>query len=132
MFSFLKKALLIIFAIAFVTAFYQIKNPSASAQTPLPAPVCGTSSSDVVIDIDRSGSMTDPAGSSGTKLSNAKSAAKRFVDILAQDTRNRVGVVSFSTQSTIDQPLTGNYSAAKTQITEITVSGDTFSGCGAF
>ncbi|WP_462271845.1 VWA domain-containing protein [Methanohalophilus sp.] len=63
-------------------------DPDSYAGTPL----------DVVLVLDRSGSM------SGTPLSDAKTAAKTFLDNLVSN--SQVGLVSFSTSSTKDLDLT--------------------------
>lgn len=124
---------LLVISIVFLVAgiFYQYKNQDASAQV-APALTCGTSPSDVVLVIDRSGSMKDSIGSTGTKISSAKSSAKRFVDILARDSRNRVGLSSFSNEGTIDRAMTNNYASVKTEITSLTAGGETCTECGVF
>ncbi|MBP9717025.1 MAG: VWA domain-containing protein [Candidatus Levybacteria bacterium] len=121
----------IVFLVAGI--FYQHKNQPASAQVISPAPTCGTSPSDVVLVLDRSGSMKETiSGTTGTKMAKAKNSAKRFVDILAKDTRNRVGVSSFATEARIDRTLTNNWESAKTEIGALTPEGDTCTECGIF
>ncbi len=123
-----------LFSILFLIAgiLYQYKNQQVQAQV-APALTCGTSPSDVVLVIDRSGSMKDTiSGTSGTKMSKAKNSAKRFVDILAKDTRNRVGVSSFATEANINRTLTNNWESAKTEIGALIAAGDTCTECGVY
>jgi len=120
-----------LFLILFVAIFLisQKNLKKSEAQT---APVCGQAPSDVVVVIDRSASMTDLSGTSGTKLSNAKSSAKRFIDILSNNSTNRAGLSSFSTEGTIDAPVSNNWASIKTEITNLNSSGDTCTECGIF
>lgn len=91
---------------------------------------CGTSPSNAMLVIDRSGSMDDRVGSSGTKLSNAKSSAKNFVDILAANPQNNVGLASFANTGSIDSNLTTNFSSVKTKIDALNTSEYTCTECG--
>ena len=66
---------------------------------------------DVVLVIDRSGSMSEPdVGSGTTKLSAALNAVENFADMLDKNRTdaqiNRVGVVSYSDNANIDLPMT--------------------------
>lgn len=65
---------------------------------------------DVVLVIDRSGSMSDPDSSGTTKFQATLTAVDNFADLL-ENTRpdgqsNRIGLVSFSDTATINMPLT--------------------------
>ncbi len=65
---------------------------------------------DVVLVIDRSGSMSDPDSSGSTKFQAALTAVDNFADLL-ENTRpdgqqNRIGIVSYSNAATINLPLT--------------------------
>lgn len=65
---------------------------------------------DVVLVIDRSGSMTEPDAGGGTKWEAALTAVDNFADLL-EDERddnqtNRIGIVSFSNTASIDLPMT--------------------------
>ncbi|WUR11734.1 vWA domain-containing protein [[Empedobacter] haloabium] len=51
---------------------------------------------DVVLVIDRSGSMDEPDGTGRRKIDAAKDAVSLFVQLVQADTGNRVGLVSFS------------------------------------
>lgn len=95
-----------------------------------PALVCGTSPTDVMLVIDKSGSMNDRAGSSGTKISNAKTAANNFIDILAQQTQNTVGLSTFANTGTLNSSLSSNFSSVKNQVTAISANGGTCIECG--
>jgi len=75
-------------------------------------------SPDVVLVLDRSGSM------SGQAFEDLKAAAKTLVDRLDLST-DQVGVVSFSSQATLDQPLTRAAGAVRAAIDAMTATGDT-------
>lgn len=91
---------------------------------------CADQPSEAVLVMDKSGSMNDKIGSSGTKMQNAKTAAKKFVDILAKNTENKVGLASFATTGTVDTALTNNYSSVKTKIDSLAANGWTCIECG--
>jgi hypothetical protein len=65
---------------------------------------------DVVVVLDRSGSMGDPDASGSTKLQAALSAVNNFAGLLevgrTDGTVNRVGLVSFSNSASPDLPMT--------------------------
>ena len=73
---------------------------------------------DVVVVLDRSGSMTDPDAGGGTKFQAALQALDMFADLLetcASDPAspsacdlqaNRIGIVSYANSATLDLPLT--------------------------
>jgi len=81
---------------------------------------------DVVLVIDRSGSMA------GQKITDAKNAAKQFVDLMVDG--DKIGVVSFSSSATVNYGLTtiaGNVKQdAKNAIDAIGASGMTSIGAG--
>jgi hypothetical protein len=99
--------------------------------------IAGTSTmgrpADVVLVLDRSGSM---AGSMGS----LKAATKSFVDMLDQGTDgvldgmlgngNRIGIVSFSSGATLDRPLTANATQAKAAIDGLVAAGSTNHSAG--
>lgn len=125
-----KKIFILSFLFLIAGIFYQYKTQPTSAQTTL---TCGASPSDVVLVLDRSGSMKNTiSGTTGTKMAKAKSAARRFVDILAKDSRNRVGVSSYANLGTIDRTLTNNWESAKTEIGALTPEGETCIECGIY
>lgn len=95
-----------------------------------PTLVCGTSPTDAMLVIDKSGSMNDKAGSSGTKISNAKTAANNFIDILAQQPQNTVGLSTFASTGTLNSSLTSNFSSVKSQVNAISANGGTCIECG--
>lgn len=77
---------------------------------------------DVILVIDRSGSM----GYNGSQsLSATKAAAKHFAQTVLADTNNRVGVVSYSAGSLLDQELTYNLTAVENAINNLSASGYT-------
>jgi Mg-chelatase subunit ChlD len=91
---------------------------------------CGTSPGDTMLVMDTSESMNDKNGSSGTKLSNAITAANNYVDIVAGETDNRVGLVHFATTATLDSALTTSFNSVKSSISSLTANGDTCIQCG--
>lgn len=111
-------------------ASYNAITCQAPTPTPVAGNVCGNSPSDAMLVIDRSGSMNDKNGSTGTKLSNAKIAAKNFVDIMAKDPKNQLGLTSFATTATVNNPLTTNYASIKTQLDALKGDGGTCIECG--
>jgi Mg-chelatase subunit ChlD len=95
-----------------------------------PALTCGTSPTDVMMVIDRSGSMNDRVGTAGSKLAGAKVAASSFVDILSKETRNTTGLTTFESGATLNSSLTNNFSTVKSQVNAITTGGGTCIECG--
>ncbi|WP_286680056.1 VWA domain-containing protein [Tepidanaerobacter sp. EBM-49] len=98
--------------------------------TPAPAPV------DVVLVIDKSGSMNDRVSGSRTVLYYAKQAAKEFTDTILADSNNRISVVSFSgpqylgdlgsaSDATQNIALSSNATSVKNAIDGITANGGT-------
>ncbi|TET64739.1 VWA domain-containing protein, partial [Candidatus Aerophobetes bacterium] len=70
----------------------------SASDTEIDAVQYGVSNADVPLVIDRSGSM------SGSKIVDARNAAKQFVDLM--NNGDQVGVVSFSGDARVDFPLT--------------------------
>ena len=66
---------------------------------------------DVVVVLDRSGSMSDPDASGSTKLQAALAAVNNFAGLLETSRTdgqvNRIGLVSFSDSATANLPMTG-------------------------
>jgi len=60
---------------------------------------------DVVVLIDRSGSMAALTASGRTKIEEARDAASLFVSLVRTGTGNRVGLASFSTAAAVDYAL---------------------------
>ncbi|MCK4476272.1 MAG: VWA domain-containing protein [Methanophagales archaeon] len=85
---------------------------------------------DVVLDMDRSGSM------SGQKIIDAKNAEKALVNLLEPPSgwwifatdRDKVGLVSFSSSATLDRHLTSNFNDAKNVIDGYSAGGNTNMG----
>ncbi|HAF09795.1 MAG TPA: hypothetical protein DCK98_06910 [Chloroflexi bacterium] len=67
---------------------------------------------DVMLVLDRSGSMTLSGVSGDSKMTEAKRAAALFLDLIRTDRTHRVGIVSFSDTVTLDSVLTVVNSAA--------------------
>lgn len=98
-------------------------TPTPAITSP-PQPVCTNSVVDVMIVFDRSGSML------GTKLTKAKTATKGFVDELAKNSENRVGLSIFSSSGSLSSGLTGDFPLVKQRIDQITANGLTCIACG--
>ena len=79
---------------------------------------------DVMIVLDRSGSMDDAGGNPPQPISDAKSAAKLLIDQLDSST-DKVGLVSYSTTATKDHSLTNNFNSVKNAIDNFNANGYT-------
>lgn len=105
------------------TARYVDKNEyeiTLSVTIPADVTVPG-SSADVVLVIDRSGSMDD-----GGKMSDAKDAAEDFADALLKEGNGvRMGVVSYADNASRDQELTSDAGGVKDAINRIEAYGGT-------
>lgn len=83
---------------------------------------------DVVLIIDKSGSMHPSYNNGEDKMTNAKEAAKGFIDLMDM-TKHRVAIVDFSSASAIGSfPFTTDKNAAKNYIDGITANGSTATG----
>lgn len=88
---------------------------------------------DIILVMDRSGSMNSKETPSGqTKIQAAKSALNSVADLVAQagNLNNRVALVTFSSDTTLDQPLTNDYNRLKVAINSIGTGGYTSIGGG--
>ncbi|MBA3724456.1 MAG: VWA domain-containing protein [Candidatus Levybacteria bacterium] len=100
-------------------------SSQSSVAADVPA-TCGNVTTDIVLIIDRSGSMGQ-----ADKLVQAKNSAKNFIDVVAaQEESTRVSMVSFSNTSTLSSPLTNDYNSVKSKIDALTASGNTCQECG--
>ncbi len=70
---------------------------------------------DVVLVIDKSWSMTSKDGGTVTRIEAAKAAAKSFVGEM-NPLRDKIGLVSYSTDASCDLPLTYDYSEVNSTI----------------
>lgn len=77
------------------------------AATPAPSP-----DQDVMLVIDRSGSMSGDAGTGQSKMDEAKDAASLFVQLIESNVGHRAGLVSFSTAASVDEGI-GNVNAGQ-------------------
>lgn len=83
---------------------------------------------DVILVIDKSGSMHPDYNNGEDKMNNAKEAAKGFVDLMDL-TKHRVGIVDFSSTNSIKSfPLSTDKDAVKSYINGIYASGGTATG----
>jgi hypothetical protein len=72
---------------------------------------------DVMLVLDRSGSMSLPSGNSAsTKIEDARRAAALFLDLLRTGAGHKAGIVSFSTSTTLDADLADHTPARKTAL----------------
>lgn len=89
--------------------------------------VIGNRNVDIALVIDRSGSMA------GTKIADAKTAAKTFVDLMQDG--DQIAVTSFSSGASVNYPLTriagaATKTAAKNAVNNLGASGSTSIGGG--
>lgn len=91
---------------------------------------CGTTPSDTMLVMDVSDSMNEQSGTSGSKITNAKTAASNFIDIQAQNTDNKIGLVSYMYTSKLESPLSSDYTAVKNTVNALTMDGYTCIECG--
>lgn len=83
---------------------------------------------DVILIIDKSGSMHPNYNNGEDKMNNAKEAAKGFVDLMDL-TKHRVGIVDFSSTNSINSfPLSTDKDAVKSYINGIYANGGTATG----
>lgn len=85
---------------------------------------------DVILIIDKSGSMSPDYGPNNfeDKMTNAKEAAKGFIDLMDL-TKHRVGIVDFSSKDMIGSyPLSTDKTAVKDYISAINSNGGTATG----
>jgi uncharacterized protein YegL len=90
---------------------------------------------DIILILDRSGSM-----GIDNRLEELKSSSNLFVDMIEEATTgsldgyigggSRMGVVSFSEEAILEQPLTDNATDVKTAINNITLDGGTYHAPG--
>jgi Mg-chelatase subunit ChlD len=91
-----------------------------------------TTPNDVVLVMDRSGSMNLPSAVTGTRLQALKAAANLFIDRIAMDETHRLGLIQFSSSiQAFSPPYTfgpldaSNVTAAHNAINGMTASGAT-------
>ncbi len=81
---------------------------------------------DVVLVLDRSGSMIEPSGSGGTKISELVEAIRIFAATLEETPSEEfVGVASYSSSSTIDLQLTNQIPRVPQTVSRLGVGGAT-------
>lgn len=88
----------------------------------------------VMIVLDRSGSMSESASGGTVKMDEARSAASLFVSLLRNGGGNEAGLVSFATTANVDEGLGNVTNGQKQQITDalpdLTPGGSTSIGDG--
>ncbi len=92
--------------------------PTATMLQQIATPAGPAVTRDVMLVLDRSGSMSLPGDSGQPKLDEARDAASLFVQLVRADTGNRVGLVSFSTTASAppDQAISSVTAASKTAL----------------
>jgi len=112
---------------SFFTVFCTTSEGRKAYTNPIWVRRAAASNADVVLLIDRSGSMA------GTKISEAKTSAKYFTDLM--HTGDKIGVVTYETSTRIDYPLTkiestNTKTLVKNKIDQIYPAGVTAMGAG--
>ncbi|WP_342679810.1 Ig-like domain-containing protein [Methanofollis sp. UBA420] len=79
---------------------------------------------DVVLVVDRSGSMARTDSSGNVRITSAKAAASTFIDQMNPG-RDRVGLVSFSSSTTLDNYLTDDFASVKSRLQSLQPNGAT-------
>jgi fibro-slime domain-containing protein len=79
---------------------------------------------DVMMIIDRSGSMNDDGQNPEQPLTDAKNGASAFINTLS-DIKDRAGVVSYSTTAVLNSGLSSDFIAVKASYASVTASGFT-------
>lgn len=81
-------------------------------------------SRDIVLALDRSGSMDDDGLSPPQPITDTKEAAKDFVDLLDPE-GDQVGLVSYSDSASLDEQLTDNFTSVQSAIDGLSANGCT-------
>lgn len=103
---------------------------TTTTPTVSPAQSCGNVSTDTILILDSTGSMSEVENSTGrTKLDSAKIAAKSFVDKMSADSNNRIGLVTFSDTAHLNSVLTNNFSSLKSIIDSLSATGSSCHDC---
>ena len=95
---------------------------------PTPVPVvlpCGGVSTDVVLVLDMSFSMTKQWQSGQTRVEQSKRLAKVFVDSVMKNNTNRLGIVEFSSDGDTVSGFTSNASSLKSDIDDMNIGSGT-------
>jgi hypothetical protein len=89
--------------------------PTATMLTDIASATAPPATRDVMVVIDRSGSMSLPGGSGRSKIEEARDAVSLFVQLVRAGAGNRVGLVSFSTAASApaDRPIAQLTQAAR-------------------
>ena len=89
-----------------------------------------TKTSDIVLVIDRSGSMSDKDKDGVSRMAHAKEAAKQFVSTLLPDENTRIAIVSFASNVSTNQLLTYDANELNEAIEGLKADGGTFTQAG--
>lgn len=102
---------------------FTISGSAGVLEVSTPPPV------DVALVMDRSGSMDGTTSGGVKKITAAKNAMRRFVN-LADVSNDRLGLASYSSNYRIDQGLTDNFSTVESVIDGLSAGGSTSIGGG--
>ncbi len=116
------------------------RTPTATA-TPIPQPVylplslrevpcTRTQPADVVLVMDASTSMEEPAGDGRTKLEAARAAAVAFIELLRLEADDQAAIIAFNSDAHVVIDLTADRSALTTALGTITTASQTCLVCG--
>ncbi len=84
---------------------------------------------DIVLALDASTSMREPAGGSRSKLAVALDAVRRFVDVVGLDAGDQVSIIQFNADARVLTPLTDNRSAVDAAIARVETQSTTCLPC---
>jgi len=84
---------------------------------------------DVMLVLDRSGTMDDAGATPPQPLTDVKEAAKKFINALDPNL-DRIGLVSYASYASLDQGLTNDFNAVKGAINGMSANGSSNIGDG--
>ncbi len=116
-------------------------NTTTATATPIPLPVylplslrevpcTRTQPADVVLVMDASTSMKEPAGDGRTKLEAARAAAVAFIELLRLEADDQAAIIAFNSDARVVIDLTADRSALTTALGTITTASQTCLVCG--
>jgi Mg-chelatase subunit ChlD len=97
--------------------------------TPIPKACTTDTPTNILLLIDRASTMEQSDQTNINHLSAAELAAMNFVASVSADSRNTIGLVSYSSNATVDSHLTNNFPTVQNHIASLTASGYTCISC---